>query len=111
MTRVALITGAASGIGRACAAKLAQVDIKVAIVDTQEDKGQQAAHQLQGYFIKADLTQPADCRRAVEKTVEQYGQLDILINNAGFQHIDPVADFPEETWDKMIALMLSAPFY
>lgn len=111
MTRVALITGAASGIGRACAAKLSQQGINVAIVDFQEDKGQQVANELQGYFIQADLTQRSDCRSAVEKTVEQYGQLDILINNAGFQHIDTIADFPEDTWDKMIALMLTAPFF
>ncbi|ACK68908.1 short-chain dehydrogenase/reductase SDR [Gloeothece citriformis PCC 7424] len=110
MTRVALITGAASGIGRACAAKFAQQNIKVVIVDFQADQGQQVAQELQGFFVQADLTQPEDCRQAIDKTVEQYGQLDILVNNAGFQHIDTVADFPEETWHKMIALMLNAPF-
>ncbi|MCU0538196.1 MAG: 3-hydroxybutyrate dehydrogenase [Hydrococcus sp. Prado102] len=110
MSRVALITGGASGIGGACAKKLARQDIKVVIVDRDRDKGNAIANELKGSFIDADLSKREDCQKAVQGAIEQYGQLDILINNAGFQHIDPIADFPEETWDKMIAVMLTAPF-
>jgi 3-hydroxybutyrate dehydrogenase len=110
MSRVALVTGAASGIGRACAQKLAQQDVKVVIVDRDRDRGTSTANELNGIFIDADLSKREDCQMAVQSAIEQYGQLDILINNAGFQHIDSVANFPEETWDKMIAVMLTAPF-
>jgi 3-hydroxybutyrate dehydrogenase len=110
MSRVALVTGGASGIGRACAKKLAQQDVKVAIVDRDRDTGNTIAKELNGSFIDADLSKREDCQKAIQGAIEQYGQLDILINNAGFQHIESIANFPEETWDKMIAVMLTAPF-
>jgi 3-hydroxybutyrate dehydrogenase len=110
MQRVALVTGGASGIGRACAQKLASQNAKVVIVDINSDKGNEVAASLDGIFVKADLSQRSDCQRAVSETLKHYNRLDILINDAGFQHIDSVADFPEETWDKLLAVMLTAPF-
>ena len=110
MQRVALVTGGASGIGCACAKKLASQDITVAIVDIDSDRGHEVATSLDGSFVRADLSQRSDCQRAVEETLKRYGRLDILINDAGFQHIDSIADFPEDTWDKMLAVMLTAPF-
>ncbi|MDZ7705829.1 MAG: 3-hydroxybutyrate dehydrogenase [Trueperaceae bacterium] len=110
MARVALVTGGASGIGRACAEALAADGHKVVIADIDREQGQEVAAATDGAFVYGDLTGREGCRRAVEETVELGGGLDILINNAGFQHIDPVADFPEDTWDAMIALMLTAPF-
>lgn len=110
MQRVALVTGGASGIGCACAKKLASADITVTIVDIDSDRGHEVAALLDGSFVRADLSLRTDCQRAVEETLSRYGQLDILINDAGFQHLDSIADFPEETWDKMLAVMLTAPF-
>lgn len=110
MQRVALVTGGASGIGRACAKKLTEQDVKVVIVDVDIDKGNAVATELDGSFVNADLSEREGCRLAVEETIKHYGQLDILINNAGFQHIDSISNFPEVRWDKMIALMLTAPF-
>ena len=110
MQRVALVTGGASGIGCACAKKLASADITVTIVDIDSDRGHEVAALLDGSFVRADLSRRTDCQRAVEETLSRYGQLDILINDAGFQHLDSIADFPEETWDKMLAVMLTAPF-
>ncbi len=110
MQRVALVTGGASGIGRACAKKLASQEVKVVIVDIDSDKGNEVAASLDGSFVRADLSQRSDCQLAVSETLKRYGQLDILINDAGFQHLDPIADFPEDTWDKMLAVMLTAPF-
>ena len=110
MSRVALVTGAASGIGQACAKKLAEQDVKIVIADLDRDKGNAVAAELNGSFVRTDLSKREDCQLAVAEAIAHYSQLDILINNAGFQHINPIADFPEETWEKMIAVMLTAPF-
>jgi 3-hydroxybutyrate dehydrogenase len=109
MQRVAVITGGASGIGAACAEVLAK-DCRVVIVDMDEEKGQRLSRELSGHFIKTDLSKREDCKNVVEETVKHFGGLDILVNNAGFQHIDAVKDFPEDTWEKMLAVMLTAPF-
>jgi 3-hydroxybutyrate dehydrogenase len=109
MKRVAVITGGASGIGAACAEVLAK-ECEIVIVDMNEEKGQGLSQKLGGYFIKADLSKREDCQRVVEETVEHFNTLDILVNNAGFQHIDAIKDFPEDTWEKMLAVMVTAPF-
>lgn len=110
MSRVALITGGSSGIGRACAEALAQKGVKVMIADVDEIKGVPFAKEIGGAYVDGDLIKREECEAAVAKTVETFGGLDILINNAGFQHIAPIGDFPEDTWDKMLSLMLTAPF-
>ena len=109
-SRVALVTGGSSGIGRACAQTLAREGYRVSIADLDERAGMELAEHLAGHFVAADLTRQEECRRAVDSTVERFGSLDVLVNNAGFQHIDALPDFPEETWQQMIALMLTAPF-
>lgn len=108
--RVALVTGGASGIGRACAEALADSGYRVAVVDVDERQGSELADRLGGHFVQADLTEQEGCLRAVQSTVERFSALDVLVNNAGFQHIDPLPDFPESIWQQMIALMLTAPF-
>ncbi len=108
--RVALITGASSGIGEACAEALHAEGLQVAIVDVNEEAGQHVAERFSGVYIQADLTRREDCQTAVATTVAKLGGLDVLVSNAGFQSIHPLPDFPEDTWDKMIALMLTAPF-
>ncbi|HEX9778028.1 MAG TPA: 3-hydroxybutyrate dehydrogenase, partial [Geopsychrobacteraceae bacterium] len=62
------------------------------------------------YFIHADLSDRAACKALIDATIAKYGTLDVLINNAGIQHVSPVEDFPEDKWDFMIRLMLTAPF-
>jgi 3-hydroxybutyrate dehydrogenase len=109
-TRVAIVTGAASGIGRATAEALARQGSQVVIADLNPEAGQAAAAAIGGQFVAADLAQRADCRRLVDETISRYGRIDILVNNAGFQHIDPIEDFPEDTWNTMLAVMLTAPF-
>jgi len=108
--RVAIVTGAGSGIGRAVAERLAGEGCRVAVVDLPTGQGSAVAAAIDGLFVGADLSRRADCRRVVDETVERFGRVDILVNNAGFQHIDAIAEFPEDTWDTMIALMLTAPF-
>ncbi len=107
---VAIVTGAGSGIGQAVAEALARGDNQVVVADLKQVQGQAVANAIGGYFVAGDLAQRADCRRLVDATIERYGKVDILVNNAGFQHIDPVESFPEDAWDKLIAVMLTAPF-
>jgi 3-hydroxybutyrate dehydrogenase len=108
--RTAVVTGAASGIGRAVAEALAHQGSQVVVADLNPEAGLAAAAAIGGHFVAVDLAQRADCRRLVDQTIERYGRVDILVNNAGFQHIDPIEDFPEATWNKMLAVMVTAPF-
>jgi 3-hydroxybutyrate dehydrogenase len=108
--RVAIVTGAASGIGRAVAEALAGQGHRVVLADLNAEQGQPAAAAIGGHFVAADLTRQADCRRLVDEALGRYGRVDILINNAGFQHIDPIEVFPEDRWNAMLALMVTAPF-
>lgn len=107
---VAVVTGAASGIGRAVAQALAQRGDRVVVIDIDEAGGQAAADAIDAQFVKADLSQREDCQRLIAETLELYGRVDILVNNAGFQHVESIETFPPEVWDKMIAVMLTAPF-
>ena len=110
MKKVALITGAASGIGLACAERLAKDGGTVVIADVNETAGREHASRLKGSFIKADLSQRAGCKSLVDETLRLHGTVHILVNNAGYQHVAPIEEFPEVQWERMISLMLSAPF-
>ena len=110
MRKCAIVTGAASGIGKAVAEALAREDYDVVVSDINEDAGQAVAGQISGHFVKADLANREACRELVDATISKYGSVDILVNNAGFQHVAPIEEFPEDTWDRMISVMLSAPF-
>lgn len=102
--RAALVTGAASGIGRAISARLVDEGWDVLAVDLRpDDEGP-------GTPFAADLTTHAGNADAVATALERFGRLDAVIPNAGFQHVAPVADFPEERWDALIALLLTSPF-
>ncbi|MCB9099737.1 MAG: 3-hydroxybutyrate dehydrogenase [Anaerolineales bacterium] len=108
--KVAVVTGGASGIGLAIAGRFAADGAKVVVSDINPETGQAAANRLGGMFVQGDLSQRAACKMLIDRTVEAFGTVHILVNNAGFQHIEAVEEFPEDTWDKMIALMLTAPF-
>jgi 3-hydroxybutyrate dehydrogenase len=108
--RIAVVTGGASGIGRAIAEALAHGGDRVVVADLNEASGKEFADTIGGHFVKVDLSLRSDCKRLVDETLVHYGEVHILINNAGFQHIDPIEVFPEDTWDKMLAVMLTAPF-
>ena len=109
-SRVALVTGGTSGIGLAIAQRFQADGLKVAVLDLDRPHSRELAEGEGFTFIGADLSRRADCKRAIEEVVAALGGLDVLVNNAGFQHIDAVPDFPEDTWDTMIHVMLTAPF-
>ncbi|MEW5934835.1 MAG: 3-hydroxybutyrate dehydrogenase [Bacillota bacterium] len=109
-SRVALVTGGSSGIGLAIAQRLQADGLRVAVLDLDRPQAHEAAQAGGFTFVGADLSRRGDCHRAVAETVAALGGLDVLVNNAGFQHIDPIADFPEDTWDTMLRVMLTAPF-
>jgi 3-hydroxybutyrate dehydrogenase len=108
--KVAIVTGASSGIGAAIAQHLAGQGATLVVADIDASSGPAVAEGIQGYFVAADLRQSAACRELVDSTTRQFGRIDILVNNAGFQHISPIEDFPEDVWASLLALMLTAPF-
>jgi 3-hydroxybutyrate dehydrogenase len=104
VSRQAIVTGAASGIGRAVAQALVDGGARVLAVDLEPDRDGP------GEPFAADLTTRDGNRAAVEAAVAAFGGLDTIVANAGFQHVAPVEEFPEDRWDAMIALLLTSPF-
>ncbi len=110
--KIAIVTGGASGIGKACAEKFASEGARVIIADIQEDAGTAVATSLHGRYIKADVTNPNDVQSLIAKTVDVYGSLDILMNNAGMDgEQKPIADCTLENWSRVIDLNLNGVFY
>src|SRR5438477_7462950 len=93
--RVALVTGAASGIGLAIARELAAEGMRVTLADMDAERGRAQAARIPGArFVVADLTDGAVCGRLVSETIAADGALDVLVNNAGIQHVAPIQEFP-----------------
>ena len=101
--RAALVTGASGGIGRAIAERLVDDGMRVLSVDLEAGSSPDES-------FSADLTTREGNRGAVEAALERFGRLDAVIPNAGFQHVSPVAEFPEDRWDALIAVLLTSPF-
>tara|TARA_R110002095_G_scaffold78363_2_gene67462 strand:+ start:1536 stop:2294 length:759 start_codon:yes stop_codon:yes gene_type:complete len=110
--KTALITGAASGIGAEIAKTLFHDGCHVVIADLNEpDFLTDLKHETQSaLFVSTDLSKQESCQALVDRVVRDFGAVDILVNNAGFQNISPLEDFPETVWEKMLQVMLTAPF-
>lgn len=101
--RIALVTGAAGGIGLACAKRLADAGADVVGLDVDGERMAAAAKEFGGRAVTADLTDLASV-----DTLDL--DVDILVNNAGVQHVAPVHEFPPEQFDRILTLLLHAPF-
>jgi NAD(P)-dependent dehydrogenase (short-subunit alcohol dehydrogenase family) len=113
--KVALITGSASGIGRATALLFAREGAAVSVVDLDEAGGQAVAQMIvdeggQAIFVRCDVSHTADCQRAVRQTVDELGGLDILFNNAGIIRRASVLETSEEEWDRVMAVNVKSVF-
>lgn len=102
--RIALVTGAGAGIGRACALKLAEKGARVLVVDRHQEAAEKVASEVNGVAVVADLAEPGFIAAFPDEPV------DIVVNNAGFQHVAPIEEFPPETFATMLKVMLEAPF-
>ena len=102
--RTVIVTRAASGIGRAIAERLVGDGFSVLGVDLEP------AGDTPGEPFAADLTTREGNRGAIDAALERFGRLDAIVPNAGFQHVAPVAEFPEDRWDALLAILLTSPF-
>lgn len=113
--KVALITGSASGIGKAIAEKFAKEGAKVVIADIDGTKAEVTAkalrdHKHEAMAVSMDVTNEEQVDVAVAKVISAYGSIDILISNAGVQFISPLEDLPFSEWKKMLAIHLDGAF-
>jgi NAD(P)-dependent dehydrogenase (short-subunit alcohol dehydrogenase family) len=113
--KVALITGGASGIGRATALLFAREGAAVSIIDLNDPMGQAVAREIihdggRAIFEHADVTRAADCQRVVERTLRELGGIHILFNNAGIIRRASVVELSEEDWDRVMAVNVKSIF-
>ncbi|UOY91654.1 3-hydroxybutyrate dehydrogenase [Ectobacillus sp. JY-23] len=113
--KVALVTGAASGIGLEIARTFAAEGAKVVISDLNGEAAETAAHHLreQGFeaiAVACDVTNEEQVRDSFERVIQEFGRLDVLVNNAGLQYVSSIEDFPIEKFELLVKVMLTAPF-
>jgi 3-hydroxybutyrate dehydrogenase len=108
--RIAIVTGAASGIGLAIAHRLASEGAIVAVADRNAQGAVAVAAAIGGMAFEVDLGDRLSTRALVGSVAQQLGPPTLLVNNAGFQHVAELADFPEDRWRLMLEVMLTAPF-
>ncbi len=116
--KTAVVTGSTSGIGRGIAEALATQGCDIVLNgfgDPAEIErlrnGLADEHGVRAHYVAADVSKPSEIRGLVAQAADRFGSVDILVNNAGIQHVAKIVDFPEERWDAVIAVNLSAAFH
>jgi NAD(P)-dependent dehydrogenase (short-subunit alcohol dehydrogenase family) len=113
--RVAVISGAASGIGLGTAIRLAESGAAVVLLDIDQGKGREAETAIRGQgrrarFIRCDVRSDSDCRCAIDETLDHFGRIDILFNNAGLAIRKNAVDIEEREWDLAVDVMLKGTY-
>jgi len=113
--KVALITGATSGIGRSAAILFAEEGAEVVVAGRRRDKGTELVDSIkrrggEAHYVQGDVSKASDCERIVRAAVEKYGKLDIVLNNAGIVHVARVTDTSEADWDRVLDVNLKGVF-
>jgi glucose 1-dehydrogenase len=113
--KVAIVTGSATGIGRAIAIRLAQEGASVCIDYVGKVDGHEVAALIEkdggkAIAVEADVSNPDHVAGLIDQTVQKFGKLDIFVNNAGIEYKHPITEFPFEEWNKIIAVDLTGPF-
>jgi len=105
--KVAIITGAGQGLGRAYAQRFAREGAKVVVAELNADKGQAVAAEVKGQFIRTDVADEASCKQLAAATVDRFGRIDILVNNAALFStlaMRPFWEIPAAEWDQLMAV-------
>jgi len=113
--KVVLITGAAKGIGQACAAHFARAGARVALIDCDRKTLEAAAADIGSADValplSADVSRSAEVSRAVKTAVDQFGALDVLVNNAGIHFARAIDEYTDEEWHRILSVNLTGAFY
>lgn len=109
--RVVLITGAARGIGAACARRLAAEGARLVLADIEGAAVEKLAGELGQVGVRADVTRREDIERMVEEPLRRWGRLDVLVNNAGVMVVKPLLEVTEDEWDRVLDVNLRAVFF
>jgi meso-butanediol dehydrogenase/(S,S)-butanediol dehydrogenase/diacetyl reductase len=109
--RTVLITGAARGIGAACARRLAADGAKLVLADLDGAGAEKLAAELGQVAVRADVTRPEDIERIVDEPYRRWGRLDVLFNNAGVIRVQPMLEVTEAEWDRVMDVNLRAVFF
>ena len=115
--KTALITGSTSGIGQGIAEIMAKNGYNIVLngfgdIDTIKAlQGQLETNGIRTSYSDADMSKPEQIRQMVDETITKFGSIDLLVNNAGIQHVDNIENFPDEKWDAVIAINMSSSFH
>lgn len=110
--KIAVVTGAASGLGRACADLFAEEGARIVVADIQQEEGEAAAKELGGLFVRTDVSDPESVEQMVAKVVDACGRIDILMNNAGIDGEPGITgDSSVENWRRVMSINIDGVYH